>query len=99
MVINIRLSDRQTADGDDPLGRDWYGYDPDATPNQLWANNRGDWYLDAGRIAGERWAALNYQGRVVLVSELNDPGHELLTGNTGRPKKEIGRASCRERVL
>ncbi|MEV7132134.1 DUF3883 domain-containing protein [Arthrobacter sp. NPDC093128] len=89
MVINIRLSDRQTADSDDPLGRDWYGYDPDATPDQLWAHNRGDWYLDAQRISSERWAALNYQGRVVLVAELDDPGHELLAGNTGRPKKAL----------
>ncbi|WP_426989918.1 DUF3883 domain-containing protein [Pseudarthrobacter sp. Y6] len=89
MVINIRLIDRQNAESDDPLGRDWYGYDPDATPEQLWAHNRGDWYLDAGRIAGERWAALNYQGRVVLIAELDDPGHELLAGNTGRPKKAL----------
>ncbi|CAN7242520.1 DUF3883 domain-containing protein [Arthrobacter sp. LjRoot78] len=89
MVINIRLTSRQIAESDDPLGRDWYGYDPDATPEQLWAHNRGDWYLDAGRIASERWAALTYQGRVVLVAELNDPAHELLAGNTGRPKKAL----------
>jgi hypothetical protein len=89
MVINIKLSDRQTADSDDPLGRDWYGYDPDATPEQLWAHNRGDWYLDAGRIASQRWAALNYQGRVVLVAELNDPDHEILAGKTARPKKAL----------
>jgi len=39
MVIRIRLSDRKTADSDDPLGRSWYGYDPQATPAQLWENN------------------------------------------------------------
>lgn len=90
MVINIRLSDRQTASSDDPLGRDWYGYDPDSTPEQLWANNRGDWFLDEKRIASERWAALNYRGRIVLVAELNDPDHEIVTGpDTGRPKKAL----------
>lgn len=90
MVINIRLSDRQTADSDDPLERDWYGYDPGATPEQLWANNRGDWFLSARSISSERWAALNYQGRVVLVAELTDPDHEIVTGTeTGRPKKAL----------
>ncbi|WP_426997096.1 DUF3883 domain-containing protein [Pseudarthrobacter sp. N5] len=89
MVINIRLSDRQTADSDDPLGRDWYGYDSEATPERLWANNRGDWFLSARSISDERWAALNYQGRVVLVAELKDPDHELLVGNTRAPKKAL----------
>ncbi|MDR7083149.1 hypothetical protein J2X01_002442 [Arthrobacter ginsengisoli] len=90
MVINIRLSDRTTATSDDPLGRDWYGYDPGATPEQLWANNRGDWFLDKKRIASERWAALNYLGEIVLVAELNDPAHEIVTGtDTGRPKKAL----------
>ncbi|MET3812567.1 hypothetical protein [Arthrobacter sp. UYEF3] len=89
MVINIRLSDRTTAEGDDPLGRDWYGYDPDATPEQLWANNRGDWFLSAKSISDERWAALNYQGRVVLVAELKDPDHVILVGNTRAPKKAL----------
>jgi hypothetical protein len=90
MVINIRLSDRTTANSDDPLGRDWYGYDPGATPEQLWANNRGDWFLDEKRIASQRWAALNYQGHIVLVAELNDPDHEIVTGtDTGKPKKAL----------
>jgi hypothetical protein len=89
MVINIRLSDRQAADIDDPLGRDWYGYDPDATPDQLWANNRGDYFLDAASVARERWAALNYKGWVVLVSELSDPGYEILAGKAGRAKKAL----------
>ncbi|MGO4650231.1 DUF3883 domain-containing protein [Arthrobacter sp. 2RAF22] len=89
MVINIRLSDRTTANSDDPLGRDWYGSDPGATPEQLWANNRGDWFLSTRSISDERWAALNYQGRVVLVAELKDPDHEILAGNTRAPKKAL----------
>jgi len=89
MVINIRLSDRTTAESDDPLGRDWYGYDPDATPEQLWANNRGDWFLSAKTISDERWAALNYQGRVVLVAKLNNPNHVILAGNTRARKKAL----------
>ncbi|WP_028280803.1 DUF3883 domain-containing protein [Arthrobacter sp. H5] len=90
MVINIRLIDRRNADSDDPLPRDWWGYDPDATPEQLWNHNRGIWALSGSRIASERWAALNYQGRIVLVAELHGPDHEILADNrTGAPKKAL----------
>lgn len=88
MVIHIRLSNRTTADSDDPLGRSWYGYDPEVTPAELWENNRGDWRLLAERIAEERWAALNYGGKVVLVAELEDQAYEVLPGGT-RPKKAL----------
>ncbi|RKR29820.1 DUF3883 domain-containing protein [Arthrobacter oryzae] len=91
MVIHIKLSDRKTADPDDPLGRSWYGYDPEATPANLWENNRGDWRLLAERVAAERWAALNYQGRVVLVAELEDPAYEILPGTTPPKKALFGR--------
>lgn len=89
MVIHIRLSGRTSLANDDPLGRAWCGYDDDATPEELWNQNRGDYFLDAGRIAAERWAALNYQGQVVLVAELDDPKHEVLTNVPGRPKKAL----------
>ncbi|MFC0489335.1 protein NO VEIN domain-containing protein [Sinomonas atrocyanea] len=90
MVINIRLIDRQAADPADPLGRDWWGYDPDVTPEVLWANNRGDWRLDRTRIAVERWAAFNYQDRVVLVAELDGPEHETVPDmRTGKPKRAL----------
>ncbi|MHC6595100.1 protein NO VEIN domain-containing protein [Arthrobacter sp. C152] len=89
MVINIRLSDRTMANGDDPLEREWYGYDPAVTPEELWAHNRGDYSLDASRVATERWAALNYKGRVVLVAELGDPDHEILPDIARKPKKAL----------
>jgi hypothetical protein len=88
MVIHIKLSDRRTADSDDPLGRTWYGYDPMATPAELWENNRGDWNLSAESIAEQRWAALNYGGQVVLVVELEDPAFQVLPG-ASRPKKAL----------
>lgn len=88
MVIHIKLSDRTIADSDDPLGRAWYGYDPGAAPAELWENNRGDWRLLAERVAEERWVALNYKGRVVLVAELEDPAYEVLPG-ARRPKKAL----------
>ncbi len=91
MVIHIKLSDRKTADTDDPLGRSWYGYDPEATPAQLWDNNRGDWRLSADRIAAERWAALSHKGQVVLVVELGNPAYKDVPGTTLPKKALLGR--------
>jgi len=62
----------------DSLGRDWYGYDPDASPEELWEHNRGQWDLSAKGIEAQRWAALNYKGEVVLVAELLGSGHETV---------------------
>ena len=91
MVINIRLRARTTADSDDPLGRDWYGYDPQASPEQLWEHNRGDYALAEGNIARERWAALNHQGKVVLVAELHGLKYELLQTKPRNKKALVGK--------
>ncbi|MDP9885383.1 hypothetical protein J2W21_002905 [Sinomonas atrocyanea] len=90
MVFNIRIIERQTADSDDPLGRDWYGYDPDATPQELWENNRGDWNVNEERVSAESWATLSYQGRIILVAELHRPNYEVLPANAkGQRKKAL----------
>lgn len=90
MVLNIRLIDRQTADSDDPLPRGWWGYDAQATPEELWDHNRGVWILNDKRIADERWAAFNYEGRIILVVELHGPDHEKVIDNrTGKSKKAL----------
>ncbi|MFB9714399.1 hypothetical protein [Arthrobacter methylotrophus] len=91
MVIHVKLSDRQTAATDDPLRRSWFGFDPGATPAELWQNNRGDWSLLAERIAAERWAELNHGGRIVVVAELDGPAYEILTGTTPAKKALFGR--------
>ncbi len=79
MVINIRLI-KAVPMGDeyDSMGRAWYGYDPLASPAQLWRHNRGRWSLDAARIEREQYATLVYQGRVVLVAELHEPRFEFV---------------------
>lgn len=62
----------------DSMGRTWYGYDPLASPTQLWDHNRGRWNLNASRIQNERYAALNYEDRVILVAELTPPFFEVV---------------------
>lgn len=77
-MINIRLVERTPVVDFDSLGRDWYGFDPDVDAAELWLHNRGRWDLKGDRIDNERWAAFNFQGRVVLVAELSTPGYETV---------------------
>lgn len=74
----------------DSLGRDWYGYDPLVSPEELWEHNRGRWSLSKRGIESERWVAFNYQGRVVLVAELDDVGFEVVEDRRrGKFKKAL----------
>ena len=91
VVINICLVDR-TPMGEryDSLGRDWYGYDPMVSPEELWEHNRGRWSLRKRGIESERWVAFNYQGRVVLVAELDEAAFEVVEDRRpGKFKKAL----------
>lgn len=81
MVINFRLGDVVTTDpGQDAMGRSWWGYDPDRSKAELWAQNRGVYGLGTTRLEEERYASLSYRGEVLLVAEITgwepftDPG-------------------------
>lgn len=77
MVIFIRLKERQdqAPDDRDSLERTWFGYDPAESDGSLWANNRGRYTFSVPRMSRERYVALVFEGRVVLVAEKT--GHEL----------------------
>jgi hypothetical protein len=71
-MIHIKLSDRRTADSDDPMGRGWYGYSEHASTAELFGNNRGRWVL--GRRADtEQFAVFSYTGDhlVKFVAEID----------------------------
>ena len=46
-MLQIKVADRKSAGPDDPMGRDWIGYDPTVSPEELFAHNRGVWKLGA----------------------------------------------------
>lgn len=73
-MVNIRLAARQLVapDDRDSLRREWFGYDSSVSDEELWAHNRGRYSFSEKRLAAERYAAFVYQGRVVLVAELDD---------------------------
>lgn len=89
MVLNFRLGDvTPIAPEDDSMGRSWYGYDPAASPEELWAQNRGVYPLAVGGIDGQRFASLSYRGTVLLVAEIT--GWEPFTDpKTGAFKKAL----------
>ncbi|MDQ3579522.1 MAG: hypothetical protein M3443_18385 [Actinomycetota bacterium] len=88
-MLHLRLigrHDRPDA-ATDPIGRTFFGWDPTATPQQNWENNRGDWLLGAAATR-ERYALFSYGGRVVLVAGITGlessptrPGKKMLVGN------------------
>ncbi|MGN6871171.1 MAG: hypothetical protein ACTHMY_22480 [Solirubrobacteraceae bacterium] len=69
-MIRIKLGDRRPVTWeDDDLGREWYGYDPTVSDEELWAHNRGRWPLGP-RADQEQYVALVYKGEVKLVAEI-----------------------------
>jgi hypothetical protein len=67
-MIHIKLGPARPAAADDPMDRDFVGWSPDQTPEQLFARNRGRWLLGA-RAAVEQYVAFSstITKQVVLV--------------------------------
>jgi hypothetical protein len=83
VVVNIRLVPKRLVDPvGDSMGRSWYGYDPDCTDAELWAQNRGEYGLAEARIKDERFATLSHRGKIVLVASLRgwEPVEDLERG-------------------
>ncbi|MFD0597307.1 hypothetical protein ACFQZ4_37680 [Catellatospora coxensis] len=69
MAVNFLLTDARGVPDDDPLGRSWVGWRPDATDDELWEVNRGLWTLGRPSL-DERFATLSYDGCVQVVAEI-----------------------------
>ena len=94
MAINFKLSDVKPVDReDDPMDREWVGYRPTLTDQQVFEQNRGMWFL-AARAEDEQYATFSYAGTIVAVAEIT--GVETLPWENpnGRRHKQavIGRA-------
>ena len=70
-MLHIKLSDRRPARPDDPMTRDWWGYDPTAPLDGLFARNRGRWHLGP-RADREKYAAFSYTGdhKIKFIAEI-----------------------------
>lgn len=70
MAINLQLAWRFDIErGEDPMGRDWVGYHPTLSPDALFNQNRGMWYLGEGAF-DEQYVTFAYDSEVVGVGEI-----------------------------
>lgn len=85
-MLHIKLHDRRAIGPDDPMGRDWVGYDPHLPPERLFEQNRGRWVLGA-RADREQYALFSYTGdhTIKFVAEID--GYEPI----GRKRAILGR--------
>jgi hypothetical protein len=89
-VIHLKLSPaRPVVPPGDPmgLGREWVGWTPDQTPQQLYERNRGVWYLGA-RASRERYTAFSSTVTGTIVAVVANEGVENVDG---RKKAIVGR--------
>lgn len=71
MAVNFKLSDVKSIDpNDDPMNRDWVGYNPALTDQAVFDQNRGMWYLGA-RAGQERYATFSYAATIVVIAEID----------------------------
>lgn len=94
-AVRLTLGDSAPADADDPLGRDYIGYAPDLTPEQLWERARGVWKLRADYVAASSIALVVVERRVVMVASISGVtfhrGTLALVGNPMPDHPLIGR--------
>lgn len=89
-MIHLKLSPaRPVVPPGDPmgLGREWVGWTPDQTPQQLYERNRGVWYLGA-RASRERYTAFSSTVTGTIVAVIANEGVENVDG---RKKAIVGR--------
>jgi hypothetical protein len=75
-MLQIKLARRKPAGRDDPMGRDWIGYDPNVPVEDLFARNRGVWKLGP-RADLESHAVFAYTGdqEIKFVAEIDGFEH------------------------
>jgi hypothetical protein len=97
-MLHIKLHDRERASSDDPMRRDWWGYDPTVPIDALFARNRGTWRLGP-RADGEQYAVFSYTGdhRIKFVAEIEtietmgDRRRRAIVGHVLQPDHPLSR--------
>ena len=87
MAINFKLLPRGEVPirDDDSMGRTWAGWDDNASLQDNWAVNKGQWNVSADRLTKERYATMSFDGTVRLVARLHgfttdDAGLKIMQG-------------------
>lgn len=87
MAIKFKLSDVKAIDReDDPMDREWVGYRPPLKGEEVFAQNRGMWFLRPDRVEKERYATFSYKGKIIAVAEIT--GVETLPWKDPRGRRD-----------
>ncbi|MDN5929687.1 MAG: hypothetical protein L0I24_01235 [Pseudonocardia sp.] len=86
MAIHITLARPVRLPEADALGRTYFGYDPDKTPEENWLANRADWVLGE-RALRERYVLFSEHARRKIVMAVEITG--LATSPNNPAKKAI----------
>ncbi|MGW0359220.1 hypothetical protein ACWDXV_33950 [Nocardia nova] len=87
-MLVIKLTRAQPQDeADDPLDREYYGWDPHRTSEENWNSNRGYWALGT-KAAAQRHVLFVFEETVVMAAEITavveagpaHPGRRILEG-------------------
>lgn len=97
-MLHIKLHDRERASSDDPMRRDWWGYDPNVPIDALFARNRGTWRLGA-RADGEQYVVFSYTGdhkikfaaEIETIETMGDRGRRAIVGQPLQPDHPVSR--------
>lgn len=86
-MIHLKLGPARPVAAGDPMGRDWVGWTPTLTSQEIYERNRGVWYLSA-RAERERYTAFSSTVAGVIVAVVANEGIENIDG---RRKAIIGK--------
>jgi hypothetical protein len=78
-MLHVKLGDKADPPANDPMDRSWIGWDPTATPEELFEINRGRWKI-AKQAAKEGHVVFSHGGEVKLIAEI----HGLEESTEGR---------------
>jgi hypothetical protein len=85
VMIQFKLGPPRYTDGTDPMGRDWVGWTPEQTPDQLYQRNRGVWHLGK-RAERQRYCVFTSTETGLIVAVVEITGLETFAGD---PRKAI----------
>jgi len=73
---------------EDPMGRDWYGWDDDLDLDEVFDQNRGLWRLSS-RATNEHVATFSHNGIIKIVAEIDEIEVYGFTDPAKPPKSAI----------
>jgi hypothetical protein len=89
VAINFKLADRFAVVVEDPMERDWVGWDDNVDLDELFDRNRGVWAFAYDRANRERVATFSHHGVIKMVAEIDGIEEYRYSDPTKTPKRAV----------